>query len=90
MHQTIQIQNLGFSLPHKNCFEDFNSQVTYGQRIAIIGKNGSGKSTLLKCLAGIAVPSSGQVMIKSDVCMSYVPQLIETYSHLGPRLKIVL
>lgn len=33
-------------------------------RIAVIGANGSGKSTLLKLLNGLALPSSGQVLVE--------------------------
>jgi Cu-processing system ATP-binding protein len=34
-----------------------------GQAISLIGPNGSGKTTLLKCLLGLVIPDSGQVIL---------------------------
>lgn len=38
-------------------------QVSHGERIAIIGASGAGKSTLLGLLAGLDLPTSGQVWL---------------------------
>ena len=77
MHKPIQLNDVSLSFPHKICFEAFNAQIHYGDRIAIIGRNGSGKSTLLKMLQGIAEPSDGQILMPEDAVISYVPQSIE-------------
>ncbi|MCE7734175.1 MAG: ATP-binding cassette domain-containing protein [Candidatus Heimdallarchaeota archaeon] len=37
--------------------------VRYGEIVSIIGPSGAGKSTLLNIIAGIEIPSSGQVLI---------------------------
>ena len=39
-----------------------------GQRLAILGRNGAGKSTLLATLAGLRVPSAGQVELGGTAC----------------------
>lgn len=41
--------------------------VAQGESIAITGASGSGKSTLLGILAGLDVPSSGEVMIQDHI-----------------------
>lgn len=38
-------------------------QVAAGQVTAIIGDNGAGKSTLIKCLSGIHLPTTGQILV---------------------------
>ena len=40
--------------------------VTRGQSIAIVGASGAGKSTLLGLLAGLDVPTSGQIWLGND------------------------
>lgn len=89
MHKPILIHNLGLSFPQKSCFANFNAQIRFGNRIAIIGNNGSGKSTLLKIMQGTQEPSQGEVILPSDVIFGYVPQIIEDFNSLsgGERLQ---
>jgi ATPase subunit of ABC transporter with duplicated ATPase domains len=76
-HKPIQLKNVSLTFPHKVCFQDFNTQIPYGSRIAIIGRNGSGKSSLLKMILGTLAPTSGEIKVPDDVRIGYVPQLFE-------------
>lgn len=56
--------------------------VHFGEALGIVGPNGSGKSTLLKTLAGLLVPSSGELCVLgseprrlSPGSIAYVPQI---------------
>ena len=48
------LRNISFSVPENQSF-------------GIIGPNGSGKSTLLKLMAGISLPTEGEIRIKGEI-----------------------
>lgn len=88
IHKPILIKDLSLSFPYKTCFEDFNCQIPYKSRIAIIGRNGSGKSTLLKIIANYFEPSNGSVIHTPDMVMGYVPQVIEDHLKLSGGQRV--
>ena len=47
--------------------KDISFTVGAGESLGIIGRNGSGKSTLLSLLAGVTLPSSGNVTVSGRV-----------------------
>ncbi|MBA3536012.1 MAG: ABC-F family ATP-binding cassette domain-containing protein [Tatlockia sp.] len=92
MHKPVQFRNLSLSFPHKTCFEAFNGQISYGERIAIIGRNGAGKSTLLQILQGRIEPSDGEISLPDEIRIGYLPQVIHDFPELsgGQRLNKAL
>lgn len=51
----------------KTAVDDLDLTIEAGQRVGIVGRNGAGKTTLLKLLAGLAAPSSGEVVVEGRV-----------------------
>ena len=49
-------------------------EITYGQKVALLGDNGVGKTTLLKTLASELKPLSGQLIVGAEVRMGYLIQ----------------
>jgi ABC-type polysaccharide/polyol phosphate transport system ATPase subunit len=47
--------------------DNVSLEVMKGSRVGIMGPNGSGKTTLLKLIAGIATPTSGEVVVRGKV-----------------------
>jgi ATPase subunit of ABC transporter with duplicated ATPase domains len=91
-HKPILISELCLSLPHKVCFENFTTQIHWGNRIGVIGRNGSGKSTLLKMMQGFVFQRVDDIHVPDDVAFGYVPQIIEDFDSLsgGERLNETL
>jgi ABC-2 type transport system ATP-binding protein len=55
----------GYDLQH--ALDDVSFEVKKGEFFGIVGKNGSGKSTLLKLLAGIYIPSKGDITVNGKL-----------------------
>ena len=56
-------KHVGDSTNKIEILTELNLQVAQGESVAIVGSSGSGKSTLLALLAGLDVPTSGNVEV---------------------------
>ena len=83
MHSLIKLNNLSLSFSHKICFENFSTNIHFGDCIGIIGQNGSGKSTLLNIIRGNMDPTEGSIYIPEDLSIGFVPQLIDISDFLS-------
>jgi len=70
----LSTQTIAKSYGAAPLFRNISLSIQDGDRLGIIGPNGSGKSTLLEILAGIREPDSGEVVRRSGIRISYVPQ----------------
>ncbi|MEO6971101.1 MAG: ATP-binding cassette domain-containing protein, partial [Chthoniobacterales bacterium] len=48
-----------------------------GERIGLVGRNGSGKSTFLQIAAGVMPPDAGEMNLRRDLVVGYMPQMFE-------------
>jgi putative ABC transport system ATP-binding protein len=67
MPPILNAQSVTKQFGAKPLFRDISLTVEDGDRLGLIGPNGAGKSTLLALLAGLDLPSSGDVMLAGEL-----------------------
>ncbi len=80
----IEIQNISKNFGRLEAVKNVTLSCKKGECIALIGPNGCGKTTLIKCILGMVVPSSGNIIfngknIANDYLyrnhIGYMPQI---------------
>ena len=80
----IKIKNLTKKFNKFTALQDINLECKKGHSIAFIGPNGCGKTTLIKCILGLNVVESGDILVngnsvKNDFLyrekIGYMPQI---------------
>ena len=71
----LTVEKLSKTIGEKELFSEITFGLEKGQKTALIARNGTGKSTLLNIIAGYDSPDSGQVVIRNDITVSYLPQM---------------
>ena len=72
----LKIQNLFKKFGSKIIFESANMTLTYGEKVALIGKNGTGKTSLIRMILGKDLQFSGDIKLGSSIQIGYIPQNI--------------
>lgn len=74
---------------------DVTFEVEPGRIVGLLGPNGSGKSTLMKCINGLLVPNSGEIVVhghpvgvESKKIVSYLPE--RTYLSSWMKVSYVI
>lgn len=69
----IEVRHLNKSFGEKQVLKDFSFTFERGKANLIIGESGTGKSVLIKCMVGLIVPESGEVLYdgKDFLTMGY-------------------
>ena len=58
----IELQNVGFAYNNKHTvFSNLNLYIDRGDIVSIVGNSGCGKTTLLNLIAGVLLPSKGEI-----------------------------
>jgi len=90
----IRVENLQKSFGAFNAVQNSNFVVENGEFLALLGPSGCGKTTTLRMIAGLELPTSGQILLDgSDVTMlrardrdiAFVFQLFALYPHMNVR-----
>ena len=68
MKNILEIKNLNHSYAKELAtITDFSFSLKKGEIVSILGESGSGKTTLLRIIAGLELPTSGEVIINERV-----------------------
>ena len=66
----IEVKKLSYSVStaddNLSILKDIDCQIDSGQSVAIVGSSGSGKTTLLGIMAGLDLPTSGEIFIDNQ------------------------
>ena len=81
------LENACKSYGEINIFNDFNLEITRGERIAIVGPNGAGKSTFCRLITGQEAPDSGSHHFGHKAAASFFSQ--NHADELDPDLTVL-
>ncbi|WP_341226803.1 ABC-F family ATP-binding cassette domain-containing protein [uncultured Arcticibacterium sp.] len=70
----LSAENIGRDLGEKWLFKGLTFGILQGEKVALIGSNGSGKTTLLNMVAGITETDGGEISVRKDIRVGYLPQ----------------
>jgi len=59
----VETKDLSIGWGEVNVLNNLNFTLNQGDKLAIVGPSGSGKSTILKILAGLILPTKGELKI---------------------------
>jgi putative ABC transport system ATP-binding protein len=62
----IEARSLGYAVAGRQILRGVDLAVAAGERLAVMGPSGSGKTSLLALLAGLAVPTAGEVRLDGE------------------------
>jgi len=69
----LKIDNLSYSYGKINVLSKVSLEVKEGKITALLGPNGSGKSTLVNNIAGLLIPSEGDIFLNGDKITTLPP-----------------
>jgi NitT/TauT family transport system ATP-binding protein len=76
-HEAIEVRKVGKLFPSQDgpiqALAEVSFTVADGEFVTIVGHSGCGKSTLLKIIAGLAPPSSGEVIVRGRPVTTPLP-----------------
>lgn len=73
----LKIEDLNKTFGKKIIFEGANMQLSYSEKVCLMGKNGTGKSTLIKIILGMEQDYKGSIKLGTNISIGYIAQNIE-------------
>ncbi|MCF6296561.1 MAG: ABC transporter ATP-binding protein [Flavobacteriaceae bacterium] len=95
----INIKNLHKKFGKLTVLDGLDLNINKGGIFAVLGPNGSGKTTLIKCLLGMVVPNSGEILVNNKSVLkkwnyrndiNYLPQIANFPANLSVKELIAM
>ena len=80
----IEIKNLSKSFGDHDVLDNISINIPKRENTVVFGISGSGKSVLLKCIVGLMIPDSGEIIIEGKNVLKYsTKELNELRKQIG-------
>lgn len=96
----LQAQDISMAIDGRQILHNINLQIDEKQIVTLIGPNGAGKTTLVKIVLGLLAPSVGNVSLRENLRIGYMPQRlhvdnsmpisVQKFLQLAVRAKVEL
>lgn len=102
MNEFVSIRNLSKKFPGTSqlALDSIDAAVTKGKIVGVVGPDGAGKTTLIRLMAGLLLPTSGQILINGmdtvkdpegiHRIIGYMPQKFGLYEDLTVQQNLNL
>ena len=74
MSTILDVRGLRKSYGARTVLDGVDLHVAEGEKVGVIGRNGCGKSTLFRILAGLEGHDGGEIALRNDVQVGFLPQ----------------
>lgn len=77
MSTLLSANDLRLAYGHQSLLNGITLTLAAGEKVGLVGRNGCGKSSLLKILAGTHAADSGDLSLRKEIRVGYLPQDFE-------------
>ncbi len=77
MSTILSASEIKLAYGNRQLLEGITFAVARGEKVGLVGRNGSGKTSLLRILAGVREPDSGELSLRRNLRVGYLPQEFE-------------
>lgn len=94
---SIVVENVNKRFGSFHALQDVNLEIPNGELVALLGPSGCGKTTTLRMMAGLELPTSGEIYIDGEEVsgrpasqrdIAFVFQMFALYPHMNVRRNI--
>ncbi len=84
MNNLLELIDIDLLIGKRHILHQVSLHLSPAEILTIIGPNGAGKTTLVRIALGLLQPTSGQVKLRRNIRIGYMPQRL----HLDPTFPI--